>query len=104
MLAHFQQLAIRHWLVGLANCSPAQPVEWTVWMNHLKPALPLLHRGAHWIESRLFTSGQADPEEFRPVAVVKECAGSTPDDRLIWSVIEQLNGELAEGDKLFKQR
>ncbi|HEA5205546.1 TPA: hypothetical protein RXC39_004996 [Escherichia coli] len=60
--------------------------------------------GAHWVESRLFTYGQADPEEFRPVAVVKECAGSTPDDRLIWSVIEQLNGELAEGDKLFKRR
>ncbi|MFP1463869.1 hypothetical protein ACLB1E_34270 [Escherichia coli] len=35
------------------------------------------------------------------MAVVKECAGSTPDDRLIWSVIEQLNGELAEGDKRF---
>ncbi len=73
-------------------------------MNHLKPVATAAQRGAHWVESRLFTSGQADPEEFRPVAVVKECAGSTPDDRLIWSVIEQLNGELAEGDKLFKRR
>ncbi|EIC45722.1 hypothetical protein SEEH1565_07595, partial [Salmonella enterica subsp. enterica serovar Heidelberg str. 41565] len=45
MLAHFQQLAIRHWLVGLANCSPAQPVEWTVWMNHLKPVATAAQRG-----------------------------------------------------------
>ena len=37
--------AIRHWLVGLANCSPAQPVEWTVWMNHLKPVATAAQRG-----------------------------------------------------------
>ncbi len=40
-----KQLAIRHWLVGLANCSPAQPVEWTVWMNHLKPVATAAQRG-----------------------------------------------------------
>ncbi len=65
--AHFQQLAIRHWLVGLANCSPAQPVEWTVWMNHLKPVATAAQRGPTGLSSSSSPPGRQTLKNLDPV-------------------------------------